>query len=114
MVYNDNDDKRIVLMEHELLIEGITLRETKEMTTEVGDKVTMVHTRMIGDRAFQFKEEKQSGKTVNTTVHTAMDKDELEEFEAEWKQMWDPVISDEEVAKEIVPALQAKWKGLFR
>ncbi len=102
---------KVVLMEHELEIEGQTLRETKEMSTihaDSGgpDQVVLVHTRMIGDRAYQIREVKQGDSVVEATVNTTMDENEVQSFEKDWKRMWTPAISDNQAAQEILPALE--------
>ncbi len=101
---------KVVLMEHELEMEGQVLRETKEMSTihsdSTGpDQIVLVHTRMIGDRAYQIREVKQGDKVIEATVNTTMNENQVNEFERDWKKMWIPAISDSQAAQEILPAL---------
>jgi len=105
------ENHKVVLMEHELQVDGVTLRETKEMSTlhstEGGPgQVTLVHTRMIGDRAYQIRETKEDGRVVDATINTTMSESEVETFEKDWSRMWQPAISDAQAAQEIMPALE--------
>ena len=105
------ENHKVVLMEHELVVDGVTLRETKEMSTvhsDAGgpDQVILVHTRMIGDRAYQVRETKQGDQVIDATVNTTLSESEVQQFEDDWKQMWNPAISDTQAAQEILPALE--------
>ncbi len=109
------DSHKVVLMEHELVVDGVTLRETKEMSTVHSDsggpdQVILVHTRMIGDRAYQIRETKQNDQVIDATVNTTMSENEVQQFEADWKKMWNPAISDTQAAQEILPALEMEQK----
>jgi len=112
MAAKTDQTNKVILMEHELAIDGVTLKETKEMFTEhssnTGDKdqVTLVHTRMIGNRAYQVRETKEDDRVVDTVVNTTMSEEEVETFEKEWKEKWQPAISDTQAAQEIIPALE--------
>ena len=105
------ENHKVVLMEHELVVDGVTLRETKEMSTvhsDAGgpDQVILVHTRMIGDRAYQVRETKQGDQVIDATVNTTLSEQEVQNFENDWKRMWTPAISDTQAAQEILPALE--------
>jgi len=104
------DSHKVILMEHELVVDGVTFREAKEMSTVhdssgTTDKVILVHTRMIGDQAYQIRETKEGGKVVDATINTTMSEEEVESFEKEWQEKWQPEISDAQAAQEILPAL---------
>jgi len=112
------DSHKVILMEHELVVDGVTLRETKEMSTVhessgSSDKVILVHTRMIGDRAYQIRETKEGGKVVDATINTTMSEQEVETFEKEWQEKWQPAISDAQAAQEILPALEMEKNEWF-
>lgn len=101
-----NHKRRV--MEHNLVVSGVHVSERKERTAitqedingteESGHliKTVLVHTRTIGDRAYTLKETKdKDGKVVDSSIITAMSADEVNKFEADWKDYWIPTISDE-------------------
>jgi hypothetical protein len=98
-------------MEHELLLDGETLRETKEMSTlkpsfGAAEQVLLIHTRMIGQRVYQVRETKEGSRVLDVTVTTTMSALEVQDFEAEWRKLWIPGISDSHAAGEVLPPLE--------
>ena len=39
-----------------------------------------------------------------------MSEGEVQQFESDWKRMWNPAISDTQAAQEILPALEMEQK----
>jgi len=103
-----------VLVEHELVNANVTLSESKEMRVddERPELVVLVHKRAVGDRELTVKEIKVGDEVMETSVHTLMNERELADFEVDWTNLWEPAITEDQVAQEIVPALHTA-KGLL-
>ena len=96
----DNTMKNIVT-DQEMYVDGVTLREKRELITESRgsqQESTLIHTRWIGGKLYQVKSVSQNGK-VDTTVKTEMTDLEVEVFEQNWQEKWNPQLSDSCIAK---------------
>merc|ERR1712142_696739 len=98
------ENHKIVVMEHELVVQGVQLTERKQMTHVTSDdpsvppKNILVHTRSIGDRSYEVKEVKLDGEVTETTVNTTLTNGQIQQFQADWLDMWCPTITDEQIA----------------
>jgi len=102
---------KVHVMEHNLVVSGISVSEKKERTTvsaedihgnEIADgkpiKTIIVHTRAIGDRKYSMKETQDTdGKAIDSNVVTEMSDMEIKKFEEDWKDYWIPTITDEQI-----------------
>ena len=64
-------DKKDVITDHEMVVDGVTLRDKRELITEHkhSQKVsTLIHTRWIGGDVLQVISVSQNGVVVDTTV----------------------------------------------
>ena len=97
-------------MEHNLIVSGVKVSKRKETTTITqedingtnGDgvpiKTILTHSRTLGDKVYTIKETKdKDGNTTDYGIITAMSDDEVKTFEADWKDYWIPIISDEQI-----------------
>lgn len=107
------ENHKVVLMEHELVVDGVLLRETKQLTTVTSDdgrgapeECVLVHTRSIGDKQYRVKEVRLGGKVRNACVETDLNSQEVAAFKKEWRSLWEPVITDEQAAASAAPTLQ--------
>lgn len=105
-----SDSPSIVLMEHELVARKQVLRETKEMVlvrADDGDKeeeeggtkgrVFVDHTRAIGDRRVTERTRMENRAAADKAViHNLKSRGAVEEFEKDWKRLWQPKIKEEE------------------
>lgn len=110
---------KIVLLEHELIVGGNLLRETKQFATvtaedpDANEETTLIHTRIIGSRMYQVKEVRVSNVTMETQVDTAIDgagnkkrpmvDSEMKKFKDDWLRMWNPTITDEQATEAAEP-----------
>merc|ERR1712136_506736 len=102
---------KVHVMEHNLVVSGISVSEKKERTTvsaedihgnEIADgkpiKTIIVHTRAIGDRKYSIKETQDiDGKAIDSNVVTEMSDMDIKKFEEDWKDYWIPTITDEQI-----------------
>ena len=102
----DTQTQKAVVMEHEMVVNDILLKERKELTTLTSgdgiEKSVLVHTRTIGDRVYEVRKVMQEGVTLETTVNTSLTNDEAMQFETDWNQMWQPTITDAQVNNNVL------------
>ncbi len=90
------------IIEHKLVVEGVQFSEVQkyQIVTTKNDpepiSITLIHTRKIGDRSIETKMVVVDGKEEKTQS-TKLNKEEVEQFEAEWNAKWTPKITDEEI-----------------
>ena len=90
---------RTITTEHELVIEGVLLRETREVTMESSgahECGTVLCTRSIGERRHQIQERKLDGHYMDSKIVTNMNEEEIGEFESDWQELWVPTIQTEQ------------------
>ncbi len=102
---------RTVLTEHEIEIEGVTLRETYELTNQTATsgehyKTITTHTRSIGDRFHQTQDVSMMGGAPETNVSTTLGEAERAEFEEDWNLLWKPSITQDQLAEVEQTALE--------
>ena len=105
---------RLVLAEHEMTIDEIMLRQSIEFSNQTalssGEllKTIKVHTRAIDDRVYQVREVTSKGTEAHTTVNTTMQEEEVDKFESDWKELWKPEISLDQIDTEEMSEIQYK------
>ena len=114
------------IKEHEIVVCGILLKETKKITKINIDngptiKEILVHNRSIGNREVEVTNFTANGRLLDVIVDTtfylgdnrfgqsrAMSEDEINQFRRDWGKLWIPVRDDEmeykvKNSKEVVP-----------
>ena len=93
-----NPIHRSVLLDHKLMVDGVTFHEYKELNNvcaEDGVKETQLsHLRAIGDRSYTVNQNMVDGVIKEETIDTTMSTDELENFKNEWAEKWQPSIGE--------------------
>ena len=90
-----NPIHRSVLLDHKLMVDGVTFHEYKELNNvcaEDGVKETQLsHLRAIGERSYTVNQKMVEGDIKEETIYTTMSPDEWEDFtywSYEWAEMW--------------------------
>ena len=96
----ENQSHRNVNMEHELVVDGVNLRESKELIQVVDDesgqpKQSLIHSRSIGDNKYVVKQVKVAEEIIEETVDTNMNDTEIEKFNQDWIDQWQPSIGQQ-------------------
>ena len=103
---------RSIMMDHEMVVDGVVLRERKELVNAKDEKglatSTLVHSRAIGDRRYVVKQSALDDNVENEIIETDMTNDQVEEFKKEWELKWNPSIG-----KEIFGQCFKKFLGQF-
>lgn len=90
---------RSIMMDHEMVVDGVVLRERKELVNAKDEKglatSTLVHSRAIGDRRYVVKQSALDDNVENEIIETDMTNDQVEEFKKEWELKWNPSIGKE-------------------
>ena len=92
-------DKKDVITDHEMVVDGVTLRDKRELITEHRDNLkvsTLIHTRWIGGDVLQVISVSQNGVVVDTTVKSELSEQEVDVFEQTWRTKWNPQLSEEQ------------------
>jgi hypothetical protein len=93
------------VIEHKLVVGEVTLSEVQkyQIVTNRNEpepiSITLIHTRTIGDRTIESKMVVVDGKEEKS-VSTTLNEEEIEKFDAEWKALWTPKITDQEILGE--------------
>ena len=93
----ENQLHRSVLLDHEMVVDGVVLRERKELnniTDEEGnqEKSVLIHTRYIGDKKYLVQQVAVEGDIVEETIETNLPDEEIEKFKEEWEEKWKPSL----------------------
>ena len=94
----ENPIHRSVLLDHKLMVDGVTFHEYKEINnvwTEGVKETQLSHFRTIGDSSYAVKQSMVEGEIKEENIDTTMSPDELENFKNEWTQKWLPSISEQ-------------------
>merc|ERR1712110_716992 len=87
-----------VVFEQELLVDGITLKEKQEGTSEIiGENLTntIKITKSIGQKVYQVAVVVQNDEVAAVGQNTKLTPSEIEEFEEEWDRKWKPELECE-------------------
>ena len=102
-----NQAHRSVLLDHQMIVDGVLMREKKDLTKTLNDETGLeeshlIHMRVIGDRSYTAKQSITDdggagfGEGKEEMIETDMNESELENFKNEWKEKWNPSIPEDE------------------
>jgi len=95
----------VTFQEHELQVDGSTLKERKEIATFVVEgedepyRTNLTHTRSIGDNYYKVLEVIEGQEVTEHSITTSCKDEEVEAFQQEWKEKWNPTVDEDTVAK---------------
>ena len=86
-----NPPHRSILLDHRMIVDGVLMRERKDLTKILNDETgveesNLILTRVIGERSY-------AAKIINggeELIETDLDDSELENFKNEWEEKWNP------------------------
>ena len=85
-----------VFGEHEIIVEGITLKERKEQSASLSDeekkKLVLTHTRWIGNQSLIVHTVIADNKEKKKVIDTNLTEKEVEDFMKKWQDLWHPRI----------------------
>ena len=86
---DENQLHRSVLLDHEMVVDGVVLRERKELNYVADDegnqeKYVLIHTRFIGDKKYEVQQVVVGDDIVGENV--------IGKFKEEWEEKWKPSI----------------------
>ena len=87
----DHQAHRSTLLGHQMIVDGVLIRERKGLTKTLNDETgveerNLILTRVIGERSY-------AAKIINggeELIETDLDDSELENFKNEWEEKWNP------------------------
>ena len=101
-----NPNHRSVLLDHQMIVDGVLMREMKDLTKTLNDETGveeshLSHMRVIDDRSYTVKHSitddgAASGEEKEEMIETDMNETELENFKNEWREKWNPSIPEDE------------------
>jgi len=96
----------VIFQDHELIVDGTTLRERKEEATFLVEgedtpyRTNETHTRYIGENHYQvYKVLDESKNVIEHEITTSLRDDEVAVFQQEWNEKWNPAVNESIVAK---------------
>ena len=90
-----------IVSEHELMVAGIVLRETKVEKKEMiktsddsdGVKTDLVHVRYIGDEDYlKVSQSLKNGKLEEEKIDSNLSDEDIENFKKQWENEWHPTL----------------------
>ena len=96
-----NPAHRSILLDHQMIVDGVLMRERKDLTKTLNDETGveeshLIHTRVIGEKSYTAKQSITDGEEEEEMIETDMDDSELENFKNEWEEKWNPSIQEDE------------------
>ena len=96
-----NPAHRSILLDHQIIVDGVLMRERKDLTKTLNDETGveeshLTHTRVIGEKSYTAKQSITDGEEEEEMIETDMDDSELENFKNEWEEKWNPSIREDE------------------
>ena len=96
-----NPAHRSILLDHQMIVDGVLMRERKDLTKTLNDETGveeshLTHTRVIGEKSYTAKQSITDGEEEEEIIETDMDDSELENFKNEWEEKWNPTIQEDE------------------
>ena len=93
----ENQLHRSVLLDHEMVVDGVVLRERKELNNVADDegnqqKSVLIHTRFIGDKKYEVQQVAVGDDIVEENVVTDLSDEDIGKFKEEWEEKWKPSI----------------------
>lgn len=90
---------RSVLLDHEMVVDGVVLRERKELTNVKNadglPESHLDHMRKIGDRSYVVRQISIDGIIQDEVIETTMAAEEIDAFKIEWEEKWHPSIGEQ-------------------
>ena len=107
-----NPAHRSVLLDHQMIVDGVLMRETKDLTKTLNDETGveeshLTHTRVIGEKSYTSIQSIADGEKEEEMIETDMNDSELENFKNEWEEKWYPSIQEDE------PGLLTRFFKIF-
>ncbi len=99
------ENHRTVLTEHEMVVDGVLLREYKELNhVKIEDgsdlqKQVLTHMRSIGERKYTVQQITIDGHQEDDLIETNIPDEEIQAFKDEWDDKWKPTIGNQPDAK---------------
>merc|ERR550517_1240230 len=104
--FNIRDIKRTFVTDQELAVDGIILREKRELTDLDNESNSLlVHTRWIGTKSYQVTKTVKDGKQVDTQVNSDMTDEEKAKFDLELNEKRNPELSTATATKSYPSAI---------
>ena len=107
-----NPAHRSILLDHQMIVDGVLMRERKDLTKTLNDETGveeshLTHTRVIGEKSYTAKQSITDGEEEEEIIETDMDDSELENFKNEWEEKWNPTIQEDE------PGILTRFSKIF-
>ena len=111
----ENQLHRSVLLDHEMVVDGVVLRERKELNNVADDegnqqKSVLIHTRFIGDKKYEVQLVAVGNDVVRVNVDTNLPDEDISKFNEEWEEKW---IRGEEEIKHHFPHFPEFASGMM-
>ena len=85
-----------VFSEHEMIVEGITLKERKEQSASLSDEekkiLVLTHTQWIGNQSLIVHTVIADNEEKKKVIETDLTEKEVEDFLKKWQDLWHPRI----------------------
>ena len=96
-----NPAHRSILLDHQMIVDGVLMRERKDLTKTLNDETGveeshLTHTRVIGEKSYTSTQSISDGEKEEEMIETDMNDSELENFKNEWEEKWNPSIREDE------------------
>ena len=93
-------NRKSVLLDHEMTVDGVKLRERKElqnMTDEETseEKSILIHTRFIDGKKYEVQQVSVKNEIIEEIIDTDLNDDEIKQFKEEWEEKWKPSIGQQ-------------------
>ena len=90
------ESEKVIVQEHTIFVDGTRLSERKEIENVQDGKSTFRHTRKIDDRQYTVVAKKEKDQVTSTNFDTLMTPEEFSAFQAKWRIMWHPEMSEDQ------------------
>ena len=96
-----NPAHRSILLDHPMIVDGVLMRERKDLTKTLNDETGveeshLTHIRVIGEKSYTAKQSITDREEEEGMIETDMDDSKLEIFKNEWEEKWNPSIREDE------------------
>ena len=107
----------ITTLVHEMKVDGHHLVERKQKTNvdpkasdDTPKMTTIIHSRSIDDRCYDVQETLAEGMDEpERVIKTEMTQEEVERFEEDWSNLWNPWDREQESSLKLASYLAKKW-----
>ena len=95
-----NPAHRSILLDHQMIVDGVLMRERKDLTKTLNDETGveeshLIHTRVIGEKSYTSKQSITDGEKAEEIIETDMNESDLENFKNEWEEKWNPSLPED-------------------